>query len=98
MDTSNKKYLESEKEYGRKFLSLNDSEQTQLIEKFRRKVPKFYNRLTAEIIQCYYQNDDVLTAIGLEARPPFPKGYFLEEGDLTLLEPVFLRGKIYRDW
>ena len=35
--------------------------------------------------------------IGLEARPPFPQGYLLEEGDLTLLEPVYLRGKIYRD-
>jgi hypothetical protein len=88
---------ESHNKYGQEFSSLSGSEQTQLNDKLRRKYRQFFNRLATQIIQCYYQHDDVLEAIGLGARPPFPKGYLLEEGDLTLLEPVYLRGKIYRD-
>jgi hypothetical protein len=89
--------VESLNKYGKEFSVLNGSEQTQLIHSIKRLYRKFFNRLTTQVMQCYYQNDDVLEAIGLETRPPFPKGYLLEEGDITLLEPVYLRGKIYRD-
>ena len=88
---------ESHNKYGQEFSSLSNFEQTQLIDKLRGRFRHFFNRLTTQVIQYYYQHDDVLKAIGLEARPPFPQGYLLEEGDLTLLEPVYLRGKIYRD-
>ena len=88
---------ESHSKYGQEFFSLSGFEQTELIDKLRRKSLQFFNRFTTQVIQCYYQHDDVLEAIGLEARPPFPQGYLLEEGDLTLLETVYLRGKIYRD-
>lgn len=49
------------------------------------------------LLQCYYQNPVVVVAIGMESRAPFPEGYHVEEGDLLLLEPVSLRGKLYRD-
>jgi hypothetical protein len=88
---------ESQNKYGQEFSGLSSSKQMHLIDKLRRKLLQFFNRLTTQILQCYYQHDDVLEAIGLEARSPFPKGYLLEEGDLTLLEPVYERGKIYRD-
>ena len=88
---------ESHNKYEHEFSALSSSIQTQLIDDLKRKFLQFFNRLTTLVIQCYYQQDDVLEAIGLEARPPFPQGYLLEEGDLTLLEPVYLRGKIYRD-
>ena len=88
---------ESHNKYGQEFSSLSNFEQNQLIDKLRGRFRHFFNRFTTQVIQCYYQHDDVLEAIGLEARPPFPQGYLLEEGDLTLLEPVYLRGKIYRD-
>ena len=88
---------ESHNKYGKEFSKLKNSDQMKLIDSLRSKFSKFFNRLTTEVIQCYYQHDDVLEAIGLEARPPFPKGHILEEGDLTLLEAVYLRGKIYRD-
>ena len=88
---------ESHNKFGNKFSALGNSEQMQLIDKLHHRHLQFFNSLTTKAIQCYYQHDDVLEAIGLGARPPFPKGYLLEEGDLTLLEPVYLRGKIYRD-
>jgi hypothetical protein len=45
----------------------------------------------------YYHESHVLTALGLEARPPHPKGYDLPPNDLSLLDPVRRRGKIYRE-
>lgn len=89
--------VESHNKYGKEFSALNGSEQTQLIDDLKRNFLQFFNRLTIQIIQCYYQNDDVLKAIGIKTHPPFPNGHLLEEGDLTLLEAVYLRGKIYRD-
>ncbi len=88
---------ESHNKYGQEFSTLSDSEQTQLIDRLRRGLFRFFSRLTTQVMQCYYQHDQVLEAIGLEARPPFPQGYLVEEGDLTLLEPVYERGKLYRD-
>ena len=49
------------------------------------------------VMQCYYRADDVLTSLGMEARAPYPKGFEIEQGDWSLLEPVVERGKIWRD-
>mgnify|MGYP001475691429 CR=1 FL=1 len=88
---------ESKKSFGQDFSKLKHNEQAEIIKKFKRSHFRNYIRLTTYVIDCYYQNDDVLRAIGLDPRPPFPDGYNVDEGDIMLLEPVFLRGKIYRD-
>ena len=49
------------------------------------------------ILQCYYRDDRVMRSLGLEPRPPFPKGFELEQGDWSLLNPVRVRPKLYRD-
>ena len=87
----------SQERYGREFSVLTGAEQTQLIDELRRRLIRFFIRLTNLVMECYYQHDRVLEAIGLEARAPFPEGYAVEEGDLTLLEPVAQRVKLYRD-
>jgi hypothetical protein len=43
------------------------------------------------VLQCYYRDDRVLRSLGLELRAPFPKGYTLEQGDWSLLDPVKAR-------
>jgi hypothetical protein len=48
------------------------------------------------VLQCYYRDDRVLRSLGLELRPPFPKGYALEQGDWSLLEPVKARSRTWR--
>ena len=40
------------------------------------------------VLQCYYRDDRVLRSLGLELRPPFPKGHVLPDGDWSLLDPV----------
>ena len=48
------------------------------------------------IAQCYYSDEGVLNALGMEPRPPFPEGYEVEQGDWSLLDPVKRRPKLYR--
>src|SRR2546423_3217295 len=47
--------------------------------------------LVRVVLQCYYRDDRVLRSLGLELRAPFPKGYTLEQGDWSLLDPVRAR-------
>ena len=49
------------------------------------------------VLQCYYRDDRVLTASGLEPRPPFPRGHALEQGDWSLLDAVRGRPRMWRD-
>ena len=53
--------------------------------------------LVSIVAQCYYRDDRVLRSLGMEPRPPFPKGFEVEQGDWSLLEPVKRRGKLYRE-
>ena len=52
--------------------------------------------LTRVILQCYYRDDRVVHSLGLEPRPPFPKGHVLEDGDWSLLDPVRARPPFWR--
>ena len=52
--------------------------------------------LTRVILQCYYRDDRVVRSLGLEPRPPFPKGHVLEDGDWSLLDPVRARPPFWR--
>lgn len=53
--------------------------------------------LTRIILGCYYRDERVMQSLGMEVRPPFPKGFEVEPGDWSLLEPVRARPKLYRD-
>jgi hypothetical protein len=44
----------------------------------------------------YYHNPRVLAALGLEARPPHPRGYEMARDDLSLLEQVRARPPLFR--
>jgi hypothetical protein len=79
-----------------RFTDLPSADQVYVMACLQRGLRNFLSPLTKYLIQCYYLDDRVMRAIGLEYRPPFPYGYNVEEGDLSLLEPVFLRGRIYR--
>jgi len=56
-----------------------------------------FTLLTRIVLQCYYRDDRVMISLGMEPRPPFPKGHDLPQGDWSLLDPVRARGKIWRD-
>ena len=68
-----------------------------VVEVMRADDASFLRNLAMHTVTCYYQDERVLAAIGLEPRPPFPKGYEVVAGDTELLEPVRRRGSIVRD-
>ena len=49
------------------------------------------------ILGAYYRDDRVLQALGIEPRPPFPKGYTVEQGDWSMLDAVRNRPQLWRD-
>jgi len=49
------------------------------------------------ILQCYYRDDRVLRSLGMDPRPPFPKGHVVEQGDWSLLDAVRNRPQSWRD-
>jgi hypothetical protein len=53
--------------------------------------------LALHAFAAYYRHPTVLSALGIEPRPPHPHGYAVPPNDLSLLEPVRRRAKIYRD-
>lgn len=53
--------------------------------------------LSRIILQCYYRDDRVMRSLDLETRPPFPRGFELEQGDWSLLDKVRARPKLWRE-
>ena len=52
--------------------------------------------LSRVVLQCYYRDDRVVRSLGLEPRPPHPKGHVLEDGDWSLLDPIRARPPFWR--
>jgi hypothetical protein len=63
---------------------------------FRVEAGATLTALTRVIVQCYYRDDRVMQSLGMEVRPPFPKGFEVEQGDWSLLDPVRARAPFYR--
>ena len=49
------------------------------------------------VLQCYYRDDRVFRSLGLQPRPPYPRGHVLEQGDWSLLDVVRGRPRMWRD-
>lgn len=71
--------------------------QRSIVQQFRDEHPSLTAVLVAVTARCYYRDDRVMRSLGMEPRPPFPKGFEVESGDWSLLDPVRARPKIYRD-
>lgn len=75
---------------------LTRSAQDAVLEMLRSENVRFLMTLAIRTAECYYLDARVMQAIGLPARPPFPEGYTVPRGDLSLLDPVRERGEIWR--
>ena len=83
--------------HGAVFTDIDAASRQALVDAVRADDAAFLRNLAMHTVTCYYQDDRVLAAIGLAARPPFPKGYEVVAGDTALLEPVRRRGSIVRE-
>jgi hypothetical protein len=68
-----------------------------LIQRLQEPFAPALGLLIAVVAQCYYRDDRVMRSLEMEARPPYPKGFEVEAGDWSLLDPVRARSSIWRD-
>jgi hypothetical protein len=73
---------------GKPLAELDPARRDTVAREFRASGGSAAATLVRVVLQCYYRDDRVLRSLGLELRAPFPKGYALEQGDWSLLDPV----------
>jgi hypothetical protein len=79
------------------FAELPAPEREPVLRELAERQPGFLPGLLFHAFAAYYQHPRVLAGLGLEPRPPFPKGYAMEPSDLdALLAPVRRRGPLWR--
>jgi hypothetical protein len=76
---------------GEQLAELDAEKRDAVAQEFRASGGAAAATLVRVVLQCYYRDDRVLRSLGLEIRAPFPKGYTLQEGDWSLLDPVKAR-------
>ena len=81
---------------GRRSPSLDPARREAVAMELRAKGGPAVAALTRVVLQCYYRDDRVVRSLGLEPRPPYPKGHVLEDGDWSLLDPVRARPPFWR--
>jgi hypothetical protein len=81
---------------GGSFAALDVTRRAEVAAKLRAEGGAAIGVLTRIVLLCYYRDDRVMVSLGLEARPPFPKGHELEQGDWSLLDPVRARKPFWR--
>jgi hypothetical protein len=78
------------------FADLEPPRRAEVATRFRESDGAPLAALVRVVLLCYYRDDRVMRSLGLEPRPPFPQGHFVEQGDWSLLDPVRKRPKMYR--
>jgi hypothetical protein len=81
---------------GQPLADLDQAKREAVAKEFRSSGGAAAATLIRVVLQCYYRDDRVMHSLGLELRPPFPKGYTLEQGDWSLLDPVKARPPMWR--
>lgn len=79
------------------FADLDPARRDAVATRLREQGGRALLHLTRIIVQCYYRDDRVMRSLGMEPRPPYPKGFEVEQGDWSLLDPVRKRPKLYRE-
>lgn len=79
------------------FAELGRSARLEVLNELGAIEPAFVPTLMFLAYLGYYQHERVLAALGVGPHPPHPKGYEMEPDDLTLLDPVRCRPKLYRE-
>ena len=81
---------------GQPLASLDPARREAVAMELRAKGGAAVATLARVVLQCYYRDDRVVRSLGLEPRPPYPKGHVLEDGDWSLLDPVRARPPMWR--
>ncbi len=83
--------------HGGDFNGLSADEKDAVLREVESAEPGFFDALVRHTYNGYYTNGKVVELLGLEARPPQPRGHQVELGDLSLIEKVKQRGIVFRE-
>jgi hypothetical protein len=81
---------------GTRFTALERPLRDEILRAHAARDPGFLPALLFHGYAGYYQSGPVLEALGMEGRPPHPKGYEIGPDDAHLLDPVRARLPFYR--
>jgi hypothetical protein len=84
------------KRWSQGFASLAPPERSAALNELASSEHAFPPVLLLHTYAAYYRHPRIVAALGLEPRPPHPKGYEMGDDDLTLLDVVRRRGPLYR--
>ena len=79
------------------FSDLDGDTQDEVLRAVESESPEFFSELVRLTYVGYYSQPRIAAGLGLEARPPQPLGYELEQADLSPLDNVRKRGPVYRE-
>lgn len=79
------------------FSDLNGDQRTAVLQQVEADHGPLFTELLRRTYAGYYSDPVVLSALGIDARPPQPRGYTLTPFDPAVLEGVRNRDRIYRD-
>lgn len=79
------------------FAALSRTERVAVLREVEAADPAFVPTLMMLAYVGYYGNERVVAVLKPGNQAPHPSGYDVETDDLTLLDPVCARGKLYRD-
>ena len=83
-------------EYEKSIYEESDESIKRYLVKSKRKNFRLLNEISVLLCECYYSDYDALNKLNLPTEAPFPIGNIIQEIDLTILEDVYNRGKVYR--
>jgi hypothetical protein len=88
--------IEALESFDHQFASLTAAQRYPIVEEFSKTSTNVFNLLLFHTFACYYQDDRVHERIGMAPGPPFPRGNDIVSGDLSLLDPVLKRPRLFR--
>ena len=87
----------SQTDYVASFGSLSIDRKNSVLQKIESADGPGFTKLLRRTYAGYYSEPTVLEALGIDARPPQPRGYSLAPFDTAILERVRKRDQAYRD-
>jgi hypothetical protein len=89
--------IAAQSKHGKDFVELSNDEKDSVLRQVEASETRFFDALVRQTYNGYYTNPQVIGLLGLEARPPQPRGHQLDRGDLSFMENVRKRGIVYRE-
>jgi len=88
--------LMSQTQYAQPFTMLLEEQRDTVLRQVETTAPEFFEVLVTHTYSGYYSHPTIVRLLGMEGRPPQPRGYHLEPLDLSLLDNNKQRQPIYR--